>query len=176
MLQKYNRYALMKIFLDNPTESFRLRELSRLSNISPVSVINYLKEFEKEGIIEKYEKRKIPFYKAVRENSNFVLYKRLSIMYELNKSGLVDYLWDKLSPQAIILYGSYAKGESIENSDIDIFIIGKEKKINLEEYERKLGKSIHLMFDLNPGHIPKELKNNLINGVILKGYFKIDDN
>ncbi|PIU75730.1 hypothetical protein COS75_02635, partial [Candidatus Pacearchaeota archaeon CG06_land_8_20_14_3_00_35_12] len=68
MLQKYNRYKLLKIFLDYPTESFRLRELSRMSKISPVSVINYLKEFEKEELIRKYEKRGIPFYVAERDN------------------------------------------------------------------------------------------------------------
>ena len=92
------------------------------------------------GIIEKYEKRGIPFYKALRENENFILYKKISIIYELNKSGLVDFLWHELSPEAIILYGSYAKGESIENSDIDIFIIGKKNEVDIEKFEEKLGK------------------------------------
>lgn len=173
MLENYNKYKLLKIFLDNPTESFRLRELSRLSKISPPSVMNYLREFENQEIIKKYKKRDIPFYKAIRENEKFILYKKLSIIYELNVSGLVEYLWDKLSPEAIILYGSYAKGESIENSDIDLFIIGKEKKLNLEKFEKKLGKGIHLMFEDSPKNIPKELKNNLINGIVLKGYFKV---
>lgn len=171
MLENYNRYKLLKIFLDNPTENFRLRELARLSKISPPSVMDYLEEFEKEGLIKKYKRRNIPFYQAIRENEKFVLYKKLSILYELNVSGLVGFLWDKLFPEAIILYGSYAKGESIENSDIDIFIIGKEKEIDLENFEKKLGKKIHLFFESNPKNIPKELKNNLINGIILKGYF-----
>ncbi len=48
MLEKYNKYKLLKIFLFNPIESFRLRELSRLSGISPPSVMAYLKEFEDE--------------------------------------------------------------------------------------------------------------------------------
>jgi len=174
MLKKYNRYKLLKVFLDSPTESFRLRELSRLSNISPLSVMHYLKEFEEEELIRKYEKRGIPFYKAIRDNEKFVLYKKLSIIYELYESGLVDFLWDKLSPEAIILYGSHAKGESIEESDIDIFAIGKEKKLNLEEFEKKLNKTIHLMFKKDVKKIPKELKNNLINGIILKGYFKAE--
>jgi predicted nucleotidyltransferase len=172
MLQKYNRYKLLKIFLDNPTESFRLRELSRLSKISPVSVINYLKEFEKEELIKSYKKREIPFYVAERDNEKFILYKKISIIYELNMSGLVDFLWDKLSPDAIILYGSHARGEDIEASDVDIFVIGKEKKLNLDEFEKRIDKKVHLMFDNNIEHIPKELKNNLINGIILKGYFK----
>ena len=172
MLQKYNRYKLLKIFLDYPTESFRLRELSRMSKISPVSVINYLKEFEKEELIRKYEKRGIPFYVAERDNEKFILYKKISIIYEMNESGLVDFLWNTLSPEAVILYGSHAKGEAVEDSDLDIFIIGKEKKIQLDEFEEKLNKKIHLMFD-NVKHISKELKNNLVNGIVLKGYFKV---
>ncbi len=174
MLQNYNKYKILKVFLDNPTESFRLRELSRLSKIAPPSVMNYLKNFEKQGLIKRYEKRGIPFYKALRENKRFILFKKISIIYELNSSGLVDFLWDKLSPDAIILYGSCSLGEDIESSDIDIFLIGinKEKRINIEKFEKKLGKEIHLMFNTLK-NIPKELKNNLVNGIILKGYLKI---
>jgi len=172
MLKKYNRYKLLRVFMDSPTESFRLRELSRLSKIAPLSVMNYLKEFEEEGLVKRFEKRGVPFYQAKRSNEKFILYKKISIIYELNESGLVDELWDKLSPDAIILYGSYAKGESIENSDIDIFMMGKETEIKLTEFEKKLGKKIHLMFETDIKNVPRELRNNLINGIILKGYLK----
>jgi len=53
-----------------------------------------------------------------------------------------------------------------------LFIIGKEKKIDIEKFEKKLGKEIHLMFN-EVEKIPKELKNNLINGIVLKGYFQV---
>jgi len=173
MLNKYNRYKLLKVFLDSSLDSFRLRELSRISKISPASVMNYLKEFEKSELIRKYEKRGIPYYQAERDNENFIFYKKMSILYELKNSGLIDYLWDNVHPEAIILYGSYSKGESVENSDLDIFIVGKEKKITLEKFENILNKKIHLIFNDNLKKIPKELKNNLINGIILKGYFKV---
>ena len=173
MLQKNNKYKLLKIFLFNPTEEFRLRELSRLSKISPPSVMAYLKEFEKEELIKSFKKRGVPFYKSEIDGEKFREYKKIGILFELNDSGLTDFLWDELSPKAIILYGSFAKGESLEESDIDLFIIGKEKKIRLEEFEKKLERKIHLMFDDNPKNIPNELKNNLINGIVLKGYLKM---
>jgi len=174
MLEKYNRYKLLKIFLDNPTEDFRLRELSRLSKISPPSVMIYLKEFEEEKLIERFTKRRIPFYKADRDNEKFKHYKRLSILYELHKSGLIDYLWDKIAPEAIILYGSFAKGESIETSDVDIFIVGKYKEVDVNRYENKLGYQIHLMGD-ELKNTSKEFRNNLANGIVLKGYLKLLD-
>lgn len=159
--------------MDSPNDHFRLRELSRLSGIAPLSVSNYLKEFQEEGLIKKFVKREIPFYISNINNEKFILYRKLSIIYELNESGLVNYLWENFSPAAIILYGSHAKGEATENSDIDIFIVGNEEKLDLKKYEKALGKEIHLMFQKNPEKISKELKNNLINGIILKGYFKV---
>jgi len=163
----------LKVFMDSPTESFRLRELGRLSNLAPLSVRNYLEEFENEGMIRKFVKRGIPFYQAIRDNEKFILCKKISIFYELNESGLVDFLWNSLSPDAIILYGSHAKGEATEESDIDIFIIGKEREISIAEFEKKLGKRIHLMFERDIKKISKELSNNLINGIVLKGYLKV---
>lgn len=173
MLKKYNRYKVLKNFLDFPTEEFGLREISRLSDLAPASVLNYLHEFEREELIKKLKKKGMPLYKAQRENEDFIFYKKMSILYELHSSGLIDYIWQKLAPKTVILYGSYAKGESTEESDIDIFVFGKEEKINLKEYEKKIGKPIHLLFNQDIKSISNELKNNLINGIIMKGYFKI---
>lgn len=173
MLQNYNKYKLLKIFLDNPTESFRLREMSRMSKISPPSVLNYLKEFEKQGLIKKYEKRGVPFYKASPDNEDFIHYKKLSILFELHNSGIVEFIWEKASPEAIILYGSQIKGEATEDSDVDLFIVGKERELDIKKFEKALDKEIHLMFEPDIKKIPKELKNNLINGIVLKGYLSL---
>ncbi|MDO8509464.1 MAG: nucleotidyltransferase domain-containing protein [Nanoarchaeota archaeon] len=173
MLDKYNRYKVLKLFLDSPTDNFRLREIARLTKISPPSVMNYLKEFDKEGLIKKQEKRGIPYYTAIRDNSYFALYKKISIIFELNKSGVIDYIWEKLSPQAIALYGSFAKGESIENSDIDLFILGKNRNIEVKEFEKKLNKKIHLLFKESIKEVSAELRNNILNGIILRGYIKV---
>ena len=173
MLQNYNKYKVLKVFLDSPTEFFGLREICRLVGISPKSVLNYLDEFQKEELIERIEKKGKPFYQARRENENFILCKKISIIFELEASGVVGKLWDFLSPDAVILYGSHIKGEAIEGSDIDLFVLGKKKNIDLSEYEDKLGKEIHLIIEEDVSNIPKELKNNLINGIVLRGYFKV---
>ena len=173
MLKKYNRYRVLDVFLDSPTQEFGLREISRVAKISPASVLNYLKEFIKQELIVKLEKKGAPIYKAQRESEDFIFYKKLKILYELHDYGLIDFLWQRLAPKALILYGSQAKGESIEESDIDIFVIGKEKVVNIEEFEKKLKRNVHLMFSDHIKKIPVELKNNLINGIILRGYFKV---
>ncbi len=172
MLEKYNRYKVLKVFLDNPLEGFGLREVRRKKKIAPVSVLNYLKEFVRQELVSKEKGKLGPVYIAERDNKSFIFYKKMSALYELHDSGLVDYLWDKLGARAVILYGSYAKGEALASSDIDIFIIGKEKNIDLALFEKKLGKEIHLLFNDNFRKIPNELKNNLVNGIVLRGYVK----
>ena len=56
----------------------------------------------------------------------------MSILFELHKSGLIDYLWEKLAPQTIVLYGSYAKGEVTKKSDLDIAVIVESEQTKKE--------------------------------------------
>ena len=115
-----------------------------------------------------------PDDEGIADNEKFIFYKKVSILYELQSSGLVDFLWDKISPHAIILYGSFAKGESIEDSDIDIYLIAKEKKLDLRKFEKIFNRKIHLMYSESPKKIPEKLKTNLVNGIVLKGYFDLE--
>ena len=174
MLQNNNSYKILKVFLDSPLHDFQLREISRLTKIAPPSVKKYLLDFEKKSLISKRLRKNynFPIYRANRENEEFIFLKKISIILELNYSGLVDYLWETLSPKAVVLYGSYAKGESTEDSDIDLFILGNEKNLGLEKFENILNKKIHILFNNDFDKMNKEIKNNILNGIILKGYLK----
>ncbi len=172
MLQKNNTYKVLKVFLDSPTSEFGLREISRKIGLALPSVKNYLLDLRNEGLVKVVQKRGNPTYVAERDSRKFRFYELLSMQYELFESGVIDFIWNELAPEAIIFYGSHAKGEAIENSDIDLFAIGKKSKIDLRKYEKILGKGIHLMND-ELKKIPKELKNSLVNGIVMRGYFKV---
>ena len=172
MLKKNNRYNVLKVFLDSPLTEFGLREISRKIGISAPSVKSYILQLESEGVVEMREVRGNPVYVADRDSENFKFYMRLFMQYELFSSGLIDFIWKKISPEAIIFYGGFSKGEATEDSDIDLFAIGKKCDVDLSKYEKILGKEIHLVID-EVGNVPKELKNNLANGIVMKGYFKI---
>jgi predicted nucleotidyltransferase len=167
-----NAYRVLKVFLDSPTYEFGLREISRKINLALPSVKKYLSELESQGFIRKEIKKKLPVYYAERDYEKFKFYKKLDMQSLLFESGVIDFIWKKLSPEAIIFYGSCAKGDSVEDSDIDLFAIGKKLSISLDKYEDKIGKKIHLIID-ELDNIPKELKNNLSNGVVMRGYFRI---
>jgi len=178
MLQNNNKYKIMKIFFDDPLPEgigFQLREISRKSGISTPSVKRYLNELEKEGIILKKRHRihSYPVYYANRDNEEFRFLKKIDNILKIKKCGLLEYIRDSCMPDVIILFGSASSGEDLKNSDIDLFVMSKKEKISIDKFEKKLNRKINIFFSENFNNISKELKNNIINGIILKGYLKV---
>ncbi len=176
MLKKNNRQQVLEIFFDNPMPSsgFQLREISRIINLAPLSVKKYLDEFVKEKLIriEKHRVNDYPLYFANREE-NFKFYKKTNNIKKIYESGLLDHIYDKSLPDVIYLFGSYSLGEDLATSDIDLYVQSKEKKIDLKKFEKILKRKINIFFDDNFNNLSKNLRNNIINGIKLRGYLKI---
>ncbi len=172
MLQKNNKYRLLRLFFQQPTAEFQLRQLSRLSKIALPSTKRYLEELEKEGLVLKMRKV-YPVYRAARDTVQFRNLKKWFLAIELTKNGFTDYVVDKCSPDSIVLFGSAARGEDIENSDIDVAIIAEEISLEFKKYEKTFGRKISLVFVPKFSKVSNELKNNILNGIILYGYVKV---
>ncbi|MEK6906149.1 MAG: nucleotidyltransferase domain-containing protein [Nanoarchaeota archaeon] len=172
---KDNKKKVLELFFDNPTEQFYLRQISRKTKIAVTSVRKYLNELLSEKMIIKINKWIYPSFKANRDSDDgiFKFYKKLNIIERIYSSGLLDYLEDKCMPNSIILFGSASLGEDIENSDIDIFVESDEKKLLLDEFNKKLNRKINIFFEKDFSRLNKELKNNISNGIKLRGYLKI---
>lgn len=171
---------LLEYFITEPEKEFYIRELAKLTKKSPTTISKYLEEFRKKGILNSRRKFNHLLYKANNENSNF---KNLKFSYNLNQlqsSGFIEHLVEEYNhPEAIILFGSFAKAEDIPGSDIDILIVTPLKKeINLSAFEAKLGHKVQL-FIYSRADIKrmktknKELLNNFINGIVLAGYWEL---
>lgn len=172
MLQNYNRYKILELFFDHPIKPFQLREISRITKISLPSVRNHVKKLESLGLVKK---KRLAVYDAYVANraEKFFVYKRNDILIKLHESKLIDFLVNKFSPNTIVLFGSCSRGEDIETSDVDLFIQAKEEHVELKEFENKLKRKINLLFDTEIKNIPKELMNNIINGIVIYGYLKV---
>ena len=93
--------------------------------------------------------------------------------FSLNKIkeiGLLDYIYDKCMPDAIILFGSASKGEDTEESDIDIFVRFREGA-TLFDYvalAQELEGLLQVRVDLvSEGGIRKELKDRIAKEVLM---------
>lgn len=166
---------IKKYFFVNPTAKLRVRQIEKTLNLPLPSIIRYCKELKGEGILKTIKTGNIVFYTADRTNSKFLLEKRLFNIKQLYESGLINYLKEELSNPNTILFGSYSRGEDIENSDIDIYIETPSKKeIHIKKFEILLKRNIQVFRHKSIKEIKnKDLANNIINGIILNGFVRV---
>ena len=160
-------------------QGFNLRGVARLLKVSPTAVSNAIQGLEKDGLI-KVEKSKTMNLTSIefnRDNQRAIELKRTENLKLIYESGLAEFLEDKFTGCAIILFGSYSRGEDVwtnekegHKSDIDIAIVGtRGKEIGLTNFDKLLERTISINFYKSWGEIHKHLKNNILNGVILSG-------
>ena len=175
MKRKNIKDIIKNHFFDNPSDKLRVREIEKILKIPLPSVIRYCKELEKENLLRINQIGNSVFYTADRISEKYILEKKLNNIRILYESEIINYLKKELSNPLIILFGSFAKGEDIEKSDIDIYIETlSNKKLNLDKFKKLLKREIHLFIYKNINSISNiHLSNNIINGIILNNYIEI---
>lgn len=175
MNSKSIKEQLREYFFIHPTQKLRVRQIEREVKITLPSAIRYARELEKEGILQTTTIGEMMLYSANRTSSEFLLQKKLFNIYQLHHSGLVEYFKQQYAAPTVILFGSYCKGEDIENSDIDIYIETPSKKnIDVVKYHKTLHRNIQIFKYRSIKDIEnKELANNIINGVKLLGFIEV---
>jgi predicted nucleotidyltransferase len=146
-MQELNLIRFAEFFINNPYNEFYIREIAKKLNISPFAAKKYSDILVKSGILKEERRANLRYIKPNMDN---LFYKYLKISYNINnilKSGLIEFIKDNIpNLTSVILFGSLAKGEDDDKSDIDLVIIGKAKKVSLEEFEEKLKKEIRIHF------------------------------
>ena len=174
MLHK-NKLKILELFFEEPSKEFHIREISRLSKLPASSVQNYLKELLKEKLVNRNEEGIYPSYSANASNRLFKVYKWENMVLKLHMSGLIDHIEDSCHPSCIILFGSVRKGEYDKTSDIDLFVQSGRKSLDLNKFEKVLKHKVNLFFEESIGNLSEELFNNVVNGIKLSGYLKLNE-
>ena len=176
MLPKSTIWKTAEVFFMNPTKEHYLKDISRKAGLAHTAVKPSLIALEEMGIIKRLVHKKgsrdFPVYKTDMDAKPYKKYKKIYNISSIIESELIDFLETTLMPKSIVLFGSYKRGEDIEDSDIDIFLECEPEKIELQTYEEKLGRHIELHFRENFESCPVELKNNIINGITLSGFLE----
>jgi len=173
MIEKTNTQKILEIFFTYPTKEFYLRELSRLAKVSMPTIITAVDSLTKEKLVLRKKEKALTKIKANLENRQFMIEKRLFNIEAVYHSGLIEYLNKQYSlPQAIILFGSYSRGEDIERSDIDIAVIThKNLALDLSKFENTLQRKISI-HEIDLKKVSEEFKTNLANGIVMEGYLE----
>lgn len=155
-------------------EKLSQREIAKILKVSPTAVANSIKYLKESRLIKVEKTKTINFISFNRDESKAIDLKRVENLKNIYISGLSDYLEKELAGAIIILFGSYSRGEDTNTSDLDIAVIErKDKKLNLEEYEKVLNRKINVNFYNSWKDIHKHLKNNILNGILLHGSIEL---
>lgn len=171
---KNKSYKILELFIRFPIKEFSVRGVARHLNLSHATVLKYINNLERSGFIKKKEETLYPTYYANTESPKYKFHKKNWLVSQINESGLVDHLQKEALPTSIILFGSGAKATFTEESDIDIFVEAKETELALGKYEKKINMKINILFEPNINDLSKELRNNIINGIVLYGFIRIN--
>jgi len=138
---------LLKLFLTNPERHFYTREISKITGEPLNAVRRELGYLEKAGLIKSRKEGTLKYYSVIKE---FPFYTELKkIIY--GTVALGDYLKDRFKDSELIelafIYGSVARNEEKEKSDIDLFIVGEIEESKLHEQlaniEKEIGREIN---------------------------------
>jgi predicted nucleotidyltransferase len=155
-------------------EEFSQREIAKLLNVSPTAVANSLKMLTKEEIIIIKKIKNINLVTFNRDSHHAIDMKRAENLKNLFLAKIIDHLEVQLAGSVIVLFGSYSYGMDTNDSDIDIAVIGrKDRRLDLEKYEELLYRKINVNFYDSFKDIHTNLKNNILNGIVLKGVIEL---
>lgn len=166
MFKNMNKVKLLKEFFINPSRKSSLRDLARRTHLSVATVSKVCLELSENKIVktERVGRSLLVFAYVVSAEYRFL--KRLFNIYVLKD--LVFRLSEE-NPSAVVLFGSYSRGEDDEESDIDLAVIGAEFKVDVNKFESVLGRRLHFLFFASEKDISSELRVSLNNGVVLLG-------
>ncbi|HDP74147.1 MAG TPA: hypothetical protein ENN46_04315 [Candidatus Woesearchaeota archaeon] len=162
-------FRLMCVFAG---KKLSLSEIANELKVSSTAVSKAVPLLASLGLIniEKQNRINLTLVSLNRNNRLVFQFKRAENLWQVYESGLADALEDCFRGAAIILFGSYSRGDDIFDSDVDIAVIGrKEKEIFLEKFEKALKRKININFYSSFKEIHANLKNNILNGIVLSG-------
>lgn len=175
----YTELDILAWFFEDPTKGFYIREIARLTHLSPMTVRAYISRFVKQGFLLSTDSGLYTTYLADVQS---LAYRHLKLYYnleKLRKAKLISDLEDFYEYPTIVLFGSYAKARDVSTSDIDIFVLSPvDKDFHVLAYEKVLRRkiSIHRFTDKEFQRMKVknfELVNNICNGIVISGRLEL---
>jgi len=169
---------LLGYFFLNPQKSHYINELASILNLDVGNLFRKLKELEQEGIL----------YSEMRGNQKYYgLNKEYSLLKETkkakkSKNGLPNLLERKLSKlkklEGAYLFGSYARNNLQQESDIDILLIGTHSSLEAKRIilplQKDIGREINII-DMSAKELEarKRKKDEFIQNIFSHKFIKI---
>ncbi len=171
-------FKVAELIFNYPNRTFHIRKLAKETRQSTTAVVSAVRDLNKFKIVKLDKTDLTTNIKADTESDAYMFYKKIFNLYRLERYLIIEKLKETFQAETIVLFGSFAKGEDIEESDIDILIITNRKEKKgfsdfLEICEKGLNRKINLHILPSLQNSSKEFKNAVANGIVLHGYLKV---
>ena len=161
-----NEQKILDFLCQNPYTSYYGAEIAGRTLLSKGGTSQALRKMAAEGLLKTEKKGRMIFYRVDPKSAVVKQYKILKNVSLLEP--LVEGL--KGASERAVLFGSCAQGEDTQESDIDIFIVSKEKeKIRKIIPENKRQRKIQVVVKTPQEFIELERKNPIFNQEIKRG-------
>lgn len=162
----------LRPFFEDCYRRVNVREYAKIMHISPPTASKILDSYHHENLLSKEKFRNYIMFYADKDNKQFTDLSRMYWSIELKE--LIDIMEKGLTGPTIILFGSLAKAEVKQDSDIDLAVFAHKKNLNLSIFEKKIKRKIQIFWFASIKSVKnKELANNIINGYTLKGRLQL---
>lgn len=139
-----NSFKLLSVFLFKPAEQIHQNEVIRMSGLSKNTVMKLLRLFTSDGLLKESRKGNLKLFSLVEDHP---VVKQLKVLIDVSElcAILKDFTGKDFEA---FLFGSAARGDDTENSDIDLLIIGKISNAHLADITDRITKAMNR--DVNP--------------------------
>ncbi|MFH0875886.1 MAG: nucleotidyltransferase domain-containing protein [archaeon] len=172
-------FKVAELIFNFPNKTFHVRLLEKETGFSTTAVNSSVEELADYSIVKIEETPITKNIKADLESDAYRFYKQIFNLYRLRRYQIINNLVKAYNnPKAIVLFGSFAKGEDIEESDVDLLIITNNKpeeflNKSIIRIEKILNRKISIHAFPNLDNSSAEFKNAVTNGIVLHGYLKV---
>lgn len=140
------RVEVLKILLLNPSNKYYQNQIVALTGLRIRSIQNEVRTLYSIGLLQQFEDGNRIYYQADKKSPLFEPLKYLLFRCVGIAAALVEAVAKKKNIDIAFVYGSYAKGDEDEISDIDLMVIGKISPVELssllwnvkKEYSREI--------------------------------------
>lgn len=183
------RQKVIEVLFRYPEKEFSLSDLAKEAGAAKANMGMIIDEFISVGLIEVEKLTKIWRIRANTRHPDFINGKILYNLSQIYNSNVVSFLDDCFgNPRAIVLFGSFRKGEDNSSSDIDIAIetddtseyqsknlkdfAGKGLKKDVEKFEEDIGRKVQIHL-FSRKAVDMNVFNNIANGIVLSGFLEV---
>ena len=166
-------------FFAFPEGEFSLNDLAEELSISKTTAKAVVQQLVAEGFLEASQLGKMWRIRANQTHQYFRTRKIPFNLRQVYESGVIEWIETRApNAKAIILFGSYRKGDDNDKSDLDIAIeiTGSQKldivTVMIQElgYRKNVKASIHFF---SRDNIDLNLFASIANGIILSGFLEV---